>query len=184
MTSELVAVSFDTNDPHGLARFWAVALRWDVGDTKPAEVELSPTDGTRFGVRFRRVSEEKVGRNRIHLDLTTTSPDDQSGTVSELIGLGAEHVDVGQTGDEPHVVLADPDGTGPCITWGGAPPPGNVTCRLHLVLAPFGSGDLRAEIDRLVSLGATRVDRHDEDAGTVLMTDPEGNKFRVVTSSS
>ena len=30
MTCQLVALCFDANDPHGLARFWAEALRWDV----------------------------------------------------------------------------------------------------------------------------------------------------------
>ena len=241
MTSELVAVGFDAKDPSGLARFWAAALRWDVGDTTQDVIELVPTDGTRFGARFRPVSEEKVGRNRIHLDLTTTSADDQHGTVAALIGLGARHIDVGQTGDEPHVVLADPegnelciigpdnnflatcgrfgsitcegspavgyfwsaalgwplvwdqddetairgpDGTGPFITWGPSAPAATVSSRLHLEIAPVGSDDQRAEVDRLVVLGATRVEPHDQHAGTVLMTDPEGTEFLVVLSSS
>lgn len=200
MTSELVAVSFDANDPTGLAHFWAAALRWDVGGGAQDMTELIPIDGTRFGVRFRRVSEKKVGRNRIHLDLTTASVDDQDGTVSEMIGLGAQHIDVGQTGDEPHVVLADPEGNELCIigpdnnflatcgrfgsiTCDGSPAEA-VSSRLHLEIAPVGSDDQRAEVDRFVGLGASRVELRDRDSGTVVMADPEGTEFRVLRSSS
>ena len=32
MTSRLVALCFDANDPLRLARFWAEALRWEIDD--------------------------------------------------------------------------------------------------------------------------------------------------------
>ena len=114
MTSRLVTLTFDANDPLRLARFWAEALRWDVDDDGD-EIGLVPTDGTRFGILFEPVPEQKVGKNRIHLDLTTTSLDDQSATVELLIGLGARHVDVGQDPAEAHVVLADPEGNELCL---------------------------------------------------------------------
>ena len=74
-----------------------------------------PNDGTRFEIRFLPVPEKKAGKNRIHLDLTTTSTDDMTGTVERLIELGARHVDIGQGPDEPHVVLADPEGNELCV---------------------------------------------------------------------
>ena len=60
--------------------------------------------------------------------------------------------------------------------------------RVHLDLraAPGLDGDermaaLEAESDRLVALGATRVERHEPAppmaAGHIVMTDPEGNEF-------
>jgi len=110
----LVSLCFDANDPLRLARFWAEALHWDM-DAETDEVGLVPTDSTRFGILFEPVSERKTAKNRIHLDLTTTSIDDQSETVRSLIGLGARHVAVGQRPDEPHVVLADPDGNEFCV---------------------------------------------------------------------
>ena len=88
MASRLVALCFDANDPLRLARFWADALRWDVGDETDDEVGLVPTDGTRFRIAFVPVPEPKVGKNRLHLDLTTTSLDDQTETVERLIELG------------------------------------------------------------------------------------------------
>jgi hypothetical protein len=57
----------------------------------------------------------KTGRNRNHLDLTTTSLDDQRETVEHLVDIGACHIDIGQRGDEGHVVLADPEGNEFCI---------------------------------------------------------------------
>lgn len=38
-------------------------------------------------------------------------------------------------------------------------------------------GDQRAAVDELVSLGATRLDAHDD--GTVVLADPDGNEFSV-----
>jgi predicted enzyme related to lactoylglutathione lyase/catechol 2,3-dioxygenase-like lactoylglutathione lyase family enzyme len=71
---------------------------------------------------------------------------------------------------------------GPKITWGGPPPMprvGKDRLRFDLVL-PAG-GDRQAEIDRLVSLGAKRIDGGPDEAGRVAMTDPDGNEFCVVS---
>src|SRR5437870_102439 len=76
MTSRLVALCFDANDPLRLARFWADALHWEIDD-KTHEIVLVPTDDTRFRIEFQAVSEHKAAKNRIHLDLTSTSIDDQ-----------------------------------------------------------------------------------------------------------
>ena len=115
MSAQLVALVLDATAPDELARFWARALRWDIGETDGGAVELVPTDATSFHVMFRRVEHEKVGQNRVHLDLTTTSLDDQDDTVAELLAMGAMHTDVGQGPDETHVVLADPEGNEFCV---------------------------------------------------------------------
>ena len=70
---------------------------------------------------------------------------------------------------------------GPKITWGGPPlRPRTGTNRFHFDLAP-PDGDLHAEVDRLLSLGATRLDDGPEEVGRVVMADPDGNEFCVVT---
>ena len=115
MTARLVALCFDAHDPLRLARFWAEALRWEIDDETGAEVLLLPTDATTFGLRFRPGAKPKVEKNRFHLDLTTTSLDDQQESVERLIALGARHIDVGQAPDDTHVVLADPEGNELCI---------------------------------------------------------------------
>ena len=53
--------------------------------------------------------------------------------------------------------------------------------RLHLDLAPPADGDQQAEVDRLLSLGAARVDIGQGDVAWVVMADPGGNEFCVLT---
>ena len=236
MTSALVALCFDANDPLGLARFWAAALRWNVDDARD-EVGLVPTDHTKFRILFRPVVDKKVGKNRIHLDLTTTSLDDQRETVEHLLTLGGRHVDVGQGPDDDHLVLADPEGNelciieptnrflgdcerlgsitcdgtpavgyfwsealgwplvwdqdeetairapggGPFITWGPPVVPKLAKNRLYLDIAPLGPSGLQEEVERLVALGAARIDAWHGDLDWVLMADPDGNELRVTT---
>ena len=113
-TSRIDALCFDANDPQQLAQFWAAALGWELG-MSDGEIALIPTDDTRFGILFEPIPEKKKGQNNIHLDLTTTSIEDQNGLVERLIELGARHIDIGQSRDEGHVVLTDPEGNEFCI---------------------------------------------------------------------
>ena len=53
--------------------------------------------------------------------------------------------------------------------------------RLHIDLRP---DDRDAEVARLVALGATRVDIGQGDVPWVVLTDPEGNEFCVLSSRS
>ncbi len=69
---------------------------------------------------------------------------------------------------------------GPKISWGGPPlMPKTGKYRLHFDLAPPSGGDQQAEVDRLVSLGATRVDIGQGAASWVVLTDPDGHEFCV-----
>jgi predicted enzyme related to lactoylglutathione lyase len=83
---------------------------------------------------------------------------------------------------DEETAIRSPQG-GPKITWGGPPlMPKTGRNRLHFDLALPVDGDQHAEVERLVSLGATRIDGGGEGAGTVAMADPDGNEFCVVTS--
>jgi hypothetical protein len=55
------------------------------------------------------VPEPKTVKNRVHLDLATTSAAHQADLVARLRALGATDVDLGQ-GDVPWTCLADPEG--------------------------------------------------------------------------
>ncbi|EWT00666.1 hypothetical protein N865_14160 [Intrasporangium oryzae NRRL B-24470] len=67
------------------------------------------------------------------------------------------------------------------IAWGGPPlPPKTGKNRLHFDLAPSVADDLRAEVDRLLSLGATRVASGPGTEGAVALADPDGNEFCVL----
>ena len=237
MTSHLLALCVDANDPLRLARFWAGVLRRELAEQQD-DIALLPSDDTGFRIRFLPSQEPKTVLNRIHLHLTSTSLDDQQSTVARALGLGGRHLDVGQRPEEGHVVLADPEGNEFCviepgnrflagcgflgeltcdgsqavgyfwsealgwplvwdqdqetaiqspsggtkIAWGGLPvAPKTGKNRLHFDLAPPVGSDQQAEVDRLVSLGATRIDIGQGEVSWVVMADPDGNEFCVLT---
>ena len=67
------------------------------------------------------------------------------------------------------------------IAWGGPPlMPRTGRDRLRFDVAPPVDGDQQAEVDRLVSLGATRIDIGQGEVSWVVMADPDGNEFCVV----
>ena len=53
--------------------------------------------------------------------------------------------------------------------------------RLRFNLAPPIHGDQQEEVDHLVSLGATRFDAGQREAGSVVMADPDDREFCVLT---
>jgi len=74
-------------------------------------------------------------------------------------------------------------GGGPKISWDGAwlvPQTGKT--RLHFDLAPPPHGHQEEEVDRLVSLGATRVHTGQGEVSCVVMADPDGREFYVLAS--
>ena len=55
--------------------------------------------------------------------------------------------------------------------------------RVHLDVAPFADDPQSAEVDRLVALGATPADvGQGPDVTWVVLADPEGNEFCVLSS--
>jgi catechol 2,3-dioxygenase-like lactoylglutathione lyase family enzyme len=85
---------------------------------------------------------------------------------------------------DQETAIRSPHG-GPKITWGGPPVAPKVgRNRLHFDLAPSTDGDQLAEVERLVSLGATRADGAPHDAGGVELLDPDGNEFCVLPQGS
>jgi len=114
MPTRLVHLVVDAVQPARLARFWAAALGWEVGAEEPDEVDVWPSgyrypDPVALPLVFVRVPEAKTGKNRVHLDLATTSAEHQAAEVPRLLALGAVPADIGQR-DVPWQVLADPEG--------------------------------------------------------------------------
>jgi catechol 2,3-dioxygenase-like lactoylglutathione lyase family enzyme len=239
MTLTLASLMWDAHEPLRLARFWAAALEWEIFDETRGKAGLMPADGTGFTFVFGPAAEEKAGTNRIHLDLSSRSVEDQHATVARLIDLGASEIDIGQGRDADHFVLADPEGNEFCVlepgnkfvsdasrvgsftcdgsravgyfwsaalgwplvwdhddetairapdgtrqfmTWGGPPlATKRGKNRLHLDVAPPPDGDQRAEVERLLSLGAKRVDIGQGEVSWVVMADPDDNEFCVLT---
>jgi hypothetical protein len=71
---------------------------------------------------------------------------------------------------------------GPGLVFVTVPDGKTVKNRLHLDLAPFAGDDQAAEVQRLLDLGATRADIGQGEVPWVVLRDPEGNEFCVLTS--
>ncbi|OXM44364.1 VOC family protein [Amycolatopsis alba] len=103
MTARLVNLVFDSALPRDLAGFWEGLFSWDAP----------------FEPAFRSEPGAKQGKNRLHLDLASRSPEHQAELVDRALSLGARHTDVGQGPPEekrvPWVVLADPEGNEFCV---------------------------------------------------------------------
>lgn len=126
MTSKFTELAIDCADPGGLARFWCSVLGYEVRDEEDGEDGVVTIDSpavpegkNRLGpvppaLTFARVPEGKTVKNRLHIDVNPTDRE-QDEEVRRLLGLGARHVDVGRTGDESWVTLADPEGNEFCV---------------------------------------------------------------------
>jgi predicted enzyme related to lactoylglutathione lyase len=243
MPTRAVHLVIDAADPSKLAAFWAAALGWEVAADEPDEVVVAPTGfdypgPTALPLEFVPVQDQKTGKNRVHLDLSSASQEDQSAQVERLLAAGASRADIGQ-GDVPWEVLADPEGnefcvldprdgyldarpvaaivldctrpdelarfwaeatgwdvhktlpdfaslrapggTGPFLELLGVPDVKTVKNRLHVDVAPMADGDTQAEARRLEASGATRPDIGQGDVSWVVLADPEGNEFCVLS---
>jgi predicted enzyme related to lactoylglutathione lyase len=119
MSTRLVHLVIDANDPAKMARFWSGALGWEIEDEASGEVDVSPPgyhypDPVALPLVFVPVPGPKTVKDRIHLDLASRSAEHQAEIVARLRDLGATPIDIGQ-GDVPWVVLADPEGNELCV---------------------------------------------------------------------
>ena len=114
MPVRLHHIVVDAHDLPGLASFWAQALGWRVLSERPNEIVIGTEENAPVGMCFMPVTEPKMVKNRLHLDLTSSAADrDQE--IDRLLALGARRVDIGQTGLESWTVLADPEGNEFCV---------------------------------------------------------------------
>ena len=114
MPLRLHHIVFDAHDLPGLARFWAEVLGWRVLSEREREVVIGPDERAPVGICFMPVTDAKRVKNRLHLDLTS-SVEDRAGEIERVLALGASRVDIGQTGEESWIVLADPEGNEFCV---------------------------------------------------------------------
>ena len=115
MGAQLREIVIDCNDPRLVAEFWGQMLGWEVQTTSGDELWMSAS-GAPFPdlvIVFGTVPEKKTVKDRIHLDVSPIGCD-RDEEVERLLALGAQRVDIGQ-GEQPWVVLADPEGNEFCV---------------------------------------------------------------------
>lgn len=133
MTARMTEISIDCADPARLADFWTGVLGYQVIHQEDGLIEIGPAgrsdaemlDAVRLGpvpptIFLCRVPEPKKVKNRLHFDV---SPVDgtQAEEVARVEALGATRADIGQSGEESWVVMADPEGNEFCVLRSLAP---------------------------------------------------------------
>jgi predicted enzyme related to lactoylglutathione lyase len=116
---ELNAVAIDCADPLALARFWAAVLgtgiESPIGDGTHY-VDLVPAPGISI-LRFQRVPEPKLTKNRLHLDLSVRNLDEACARVEALGGRRVSRQAVTENG-YIWTVMQDPEGNEFCVGTG------------------------------------------------------------------
>ncbi|OMH36609.1 VOC family protein [Tersicoccus sp. Bi-70] len=120
------SIVIDSRDIAAQARWWAEVLNWQVvfeSDEEAViiprwseeEMAATPFDRVGPGLVFVPVPEEKVGKNRLHLDLAPHTSLDRQEQADRLLALGATRADVGQGPDVTWDVFRDPEGNEFCL---------------------------------------------------------------------
>jgi hypothetical protein len=116
MRLRIATLTVDCAEPEPIARWWAEALGWNITYEDPGEYVIEPPgeekDSAVPCLLFIKVPDEKVVKNRLHLDLR---PDDRDAEVARLEALGARRIDIGQGPDVTWVVMSDPFGNEFCV---------------------------------------------------------------------
>jgi hypothetical protein len=116
MVSRIAQWTLDVQDVERMATFWSEALAYRV-DRSGSSVHLVPPEGAppdALTVWLQPSAGPKQQKLRGHLDLRPTDGD-VPGEVGRLLDLGAQHTDVGQSDDDPFIVLVDPEGNEFCV---------------------------------------------------------------------
>ena len=107
MSISLENIAFDCADAATLASFWAGVLSTEVdadGNEFFATVNRAADGPT---LMFLQVPEERAGKNRLHLDFSTTGWAEE---IDRLVGIGAKRVGEFDEYGAHWVTLADPEG--------------------------------------------------------------------------
>ena len=106
----IATITIKTTMPREVARFWRDLLDYRVAPNRSDSVMLVGEAHEPF--LLIQPSAQKPEPGAIHLDLR---PHDLAECRDRALGLGATEPDIGQTGDEGWVVMADPAGNLFCL---------------------------------------------------------------------
>jgi catechol 2,3-dioxygenase-like lactoylglutathione lyase family enzyme len=128
------SVVFDCRDAAPIARFWAAALGWSVAPYDEDELERlatkgvydpeddpsvmvePPEDSDMPVLFFTEVPEEKLTKNRVHLDLAADGALEDE--VERLEALGAQVRNWAEEEGRTWCVMLDPEGNEFCVVVG------------------------------------------------------------------
>jgi predicted enzyme related to lactoylglutathione lyase len=119
MVSHISHLTIDAHDPYLLSRWWSEVLDFHEDPDDPnlpdhEECMIFSADGAQK-LLFITVPDDKIVKNRLHLDLRPTEGD-RDAELARLLSVGATQVADRRTPEgRGWVVLADPEGNEFCI---------------------------------------------------------------------
>jgi len=116
MSAQLSELVLQCRDPETLARFWCEVLGFQVLEGAEDDIEIGPATGF-GGVQPTLIFEHSDAdrpRGRLHFDVNPVGTD-RASEVARILAAGGTHADIGQTGEEPWTVMADPEGNVFCV---------------------------------------------------------------------
>lgn len=114
MALRMFEIVIDCADHGAVVDFWREALGYRRVEVNEQYVGLVPIERApgQLGVLFQKVPEDKVVKNRVHLDFRAP---DLAEEVTRLVGLGATVLAERSLGRLHWTVLADPAGNEFCV---------------------------------------------------------------------
>ncbi len=113
MDVKIGTIVIDSNDPERLARFWGkVTGRRARHEDGSPYTSLSDPRGREPELVLQKVSEPKVGKNRVHFDLYAQNVD---AAAERLVAAGATLQSTQHDHGGTWLVMQDPDGNEFCI---------------------------------------------------------------------
>ena len=111
------------------------------------------------------------------LCIDCTNPRQLASFWAEVLGWRIEN----EASDDDEIELVDPDGGKPTLLFITVPEGKTVKNRLHIDVNPRDR-EQAEEVERLLGIGATLADvGQGDDVTWVVMADPEGNEFCVLS---
>jgi predicted enzyme related to lactoylglutathione lyase len=107
------AVMIDCHDPETLFGFWSQITGIEMEHKYPDFIFGTKLPDSDIRLAFQRVPEEKVVKNRLHLDL---SHEDPEAVITKIIDLGGSRLQDHEIEGFHWTVMADPEGNEFCIT--------------------------------------------------------------------
>ena len=107
------AIMIDCHDPETLMEFWSHIVGIEVAQRYPNYIFGTKLPGNHLRLAFQQVPEDKIIKNRLHLDLNHADPE---ALITKVMDLGGSRIADHEVGGFHWTVLQDPEGNEFCVT--------------------------------------------------------------------
>jgi len=112
ISARVAAIMVDCNDVEAMVAFWGEVLGLESKGRHGDYVWMSSVSENGPALAFQQVPEPRTGKNRLHLDVTTSDPE---AVIAMVIELGGSRVEDHEMQGFGWTVLSDPEGNVFCV---------------------------------------------------------------------